>query len=291
MRNHTMNGVGGRAAPRFAPSAMDLIQGAAMLLLLGMGTEGAVLLLPPFAATPLLLIGSGVLLHRLSRRTTRAAWGLHRPTAEGGRWIALAALVTAVLAPALALLNVQLLGTGTDRDPLRGVEAAPWGWLSVGVVSIVVAPLIEELVLRGWLLNRLRRHGAAPALLVTSLLFAVLHVTAWRLPYFFVMGLLFGGAVLATRTVWAGIALHVSYNASLLAIGTQAPRRDHLAHWVETQLGPLAVELTVAAGVLALGLIAWKLRPSGGHPPSPHLPVLTGGPRRWDRLTGRHPGR
>ena len=63
--------------------------------------------------------------------------------------------------------------TGIDID---SVDFAPGAFLLSAVASIIFAPLLEELVFRGVVFNRLKiRVGIVPAMLISSFLFGIGH--------------------------------------------------------------------------------------------------------------------
>jgi hypothetical protein len=85
-------------------------------------------------------------------------------------------------------------------DP-RGVPL--WTGVPMLLVSIVAAPLTEELAFRGYALGLLRRHfGVITALVLSSLMFAAAHLTQGlyptKLAVYFLFGL--GLAVIVWRT-------------------------------------------------------------------------------------------
>lgn len=91
---------------------------------------------------------------------------------------------------------------------------SPSRFLLSGLVAVVLAPLYEELVFRGILLLWLRRVvGAGPAILMTSLLFAELHVNAWPAPIpLFVLAVFLGYLSHRTASLIAPIMLHATFN-------------------------------------------------------------------------------
>lgn len=93
-----------------------------------------------------------------------------------------------------------------------------WAWLLV-VVVVIGAPIIEELVYRGLLQRSISRSVGLPSgLLLTSLLFALIHPSAVEYPGLIVAGLAFGAGVLITGRIGMGIATHMAFNAAGLAV-------------------------------------------------------------------------
>ena len=90
-----------------------------------------------------------------------------------------------------------------------------WKLLLLTVLAIsVAAPLADELYLRGLLLQALKsRWGAAAAILVTAALTALSHsLEPFKITHAFVMGCLFAGTVVWTRSVITSLILHALHN-------------------------------------------------------------------------------
>lgn len=99
------------------------------------------------------------------------------------------------------------------------------------LLAVVVAPLFEELLFRGILLPWLRRVlGVWPAIVTSSLLFAVLHADAWPAPIpLFVLALFLGYLAYRTSSLVAPIVLHATFNGvSMLALVLQVKFSSHL---------------------------------------------------------------
>lgn len=109
-------------------------------------------------------------------------------------------------------------GNRGEQQIGNDLQASAAGWRLVLIVTIVVvAPVIEELVFRGIVLRAaLRRMHAAPAVVVSGLSFASLHLldfaTLPSFPALFALGTL--SAVVAVRSggVSRSILMHVGFN-------------------------------------------------------------------------------
>ena len=87
------------------------------------------------------------------------------------------------------------------------------GFWSVMAV-VVIAPLFEEFLCRGYLLGSLReRYGSLRAVLFSALFFGILHLQPVAVVNAFLMGVVLGVVYLATRTLWVPILLHAANNA------------------------------------------------------------------------------
>lgn len=137
--------------------------------------------------------------------------------------------------PAL-LLFTSLLGEVYVRlvpvppeafDPFERTMGTPAGRLSISLLAVAIAPVLEEFFFRGLIQHRLeRRWGAAVGIGATATLFAVIHFLPWLFPLHFFLGLAFGYAVYATRSIWSAVVLHAANNAAtMLGLGLQEAER------------------------------------------------------------------
>lgn len=98
-------------------------------------------------------------------------------------------------------------------DALRASLATVSG-LGLLAATVVVAPLVEELLYRGYLLGGLLARVPSPmAVILSALLFVTLHAEAANLVAALCLGI--GAAVCAvrTRSILPGLAVHVASNA------------------------------------------------------------------------------
>ncbi len=86
-------------------------------------------------------------------------------------------------------------------------------------MAVIVAPVAEEVLFRGYFYGVMRRYGGRlPALLTSSLLFAAIHV---HLPSLLGLGIL--AVILCllyerTGSLWAPITMHAAFNASTIVL-------------------------------------------------------------------------
>lgn len=81
------------------------------------------------------------------------------------------------------------------------------------VATSLIPALIEEYAFRGVLLGSLKKYGNAFAVIATSVVFAIFHANAVQIPFAFMCGLLLGYAVIASESIWVGVAIHAMTNA------------------------------------------------------------------------------
>ncbi|MEX2125160.1 MAG: CPBP family intramembrane glutamic endopeptidase [Woeseia sp.] len=98
--------------------------------------------------------------------------------------------------------------------PIIGVECPPRQVLMLSfVVSAFLIPIIEEVGNRGFVLHALLPRGVILSVIISALLFAVMHKPGSYVFAFF-GGLFFAMQVLNYRTLWAPIIAHAAYNAA-----------------------------------------------------------------------------
>lgn len=83
--------------------------------------------------------------------------------------------------------------------------------LSFFVVSLLI-PVTEEVVNRGLILQSLLQRGRVTAIIVSSILFAVMH-DPQNIMIAFSIGIILGLQMLNHRTLWAPMIAHATYNA------------------------------------------------------------------------------
>jgi membrane protease YdiL (CAAX protease family) len=91
------------------------------------------------------------------------------------------------------------------------------------VLAAVVAPLLEELLLRGVVLGALvARIGRWPAIAASALVSASLHLEVWSLLPFAVLGVGLGWLATRGRSLWPAVVAHVLYNTIMISFAFAA---------------------------------------------------------------------
>lgn len=177
--------------------------------------------------------------------------------APGPSLVAASLLVGAVsflFAGGVNSLNNLLVGEEIARlfDPSRLFQIEEPARKVLLVVSVaVLAPLGEELLFRGYLLRVLRaRHGVRPALVITSAIFAVIHVNPASVLALFALGMVFGLLRVISGSLWPAMIAHALQNGTssaivLLGFAEQSP--DELSLWSALLLLAVSTPLLVIA--------------------------------------------
>ena len=181
------------------------------------------------------LFGDGVLsLALVAATVVFARWVDRRPVTDFalthrhlGRDLAVGAAIGLAMTAAVAAV---LLAAGEGRPSQLAVTS--WGALGFAAVASLVNCFAQEFLLRGYLLTAMARTwGATAAVLITSAIFAAIHPPVWAgtpqslllAADIFGAGLLLGGCVLLTRSIWLAVGLHFAWNfAQPLVFGPDA---------------------------------------------------------------------
>ena len=76
----------------------------------------------------------------------------------------------------------------------------------------IIPAILEEVAIRGVLLQPLRRFGDGFAIVVSAVIFSLLHGNMVQIPYTVIAGIYFGYVMVATGSLWPSIILHFLNN-------------------------------------------------------------------------------
>ncbi|HIA24139.1 MAG TPA: CPBP family intramembrane metalloprotease, partial [Candidatus Marinimicrobia bacterium] len=104
-------------------------------------------------------------------------------------------------------------------------------FLMFGIV--VLAPLGEEILFRGFLQKFLEEHwqDVTRAVLVTSLFFAIIHLNPFWLIQIYILGVILGFLAWRTGSIWAGFILHAANNLVALLFTNYNQVLDDIYTW------------------------------------------------------------
>ena len=86
--------------------------------------------------------------------------------------------------------------------------------LVLNLFAIAVLPaLLEEMIYRGYILRTLRPYGNMFAVLISSMLFSLMHGNLRQIPFAFIVGLVLGFLYVVSDNIWLSVAVHFTNNA------------------------------------------------------------------------------
>ncbi|MBR3682978.1 MAG: CPBP family intramembrane metalloprotease [Tidjanibacter sp.] len=146
-----------------------------------------------------------VWLRRKAQRPSALHLGVRRVNLPILLWgVAVLLASSVVLEPLLLLFPKEEYQNVTDMVGLGG-----WAILSV----VVCAPILEEILFRGLIFESCReRFGSGAAVLISALLFGLVHGVPVQIINAFVVGLIFGYIYLRTGSLLSVIILHAINN-------------------------------------------------------------------------------
>ena len=105
------------------------------------------------------------------------------------------------------------------------ILGTPWGYLTIGLL----APLSEEIVLRGAILKELLKSeklSVWTAITISALMFALIHMNPAQMPHAFLIGLLLGWMYWRTGSILPGVAYHWANNSIAFVMYAFYPNPD-----------------------------------------------------------------
>ncbi|MFC1619263.1 lysostaphin resistance A-like protein [Candidatus Neomarinimicrobiota bacterium] len=134
----------------------------------------------------------------------------------------------------------------------RGMEflafSSPVEALLVILGAVLLAPLVEEIVFRGFFQGQLERGYRDPtkAILFSSLLFTIMHFNPWWSLQIYLLGMVLGYLAWRTGSIWPSFVIHALNNALALWFAN-APEESFAWYAPNGHVFPLWL---LAAGIL-----------------------------------------
>lgn len=166
--------------------------------------------------------------YAFNRRVTLETLGLKRLMSWLDIGLAPLAYITYVLILVAVLAVVTQLFPGFQADQAQDVGfkglSNQTGYLLAFTTLVVIAPIAEEVLFRGYLYGKMHRHVPFwAAAVATSLLFAFVH-GQWNVAVdTFILSMVLCGLRQLTGSIWAGILVHMIKNAIAFYILFIAP--------------------------------------------------------------------
>lgn len=112
--------------------------------------------------------------------------------------------------------------------------------------TAVIPAFVEEFAIRGTVMQPLRRFGDKFAILMSALVFAMMHGNMVQIPFAFIAGIAIGYAVTVTGSMWVGVAIHFLNNFTAVLMQAAV---DNLA---EPTANIVILSMVGAIGIIGL---------------------------------------
>lgn len=112
---------------------------------------------------------------------------------------------------------LRFVGYGNNLGASLEVNTIGGLFLELFCVCLIPA-LCEELLFRGLILNGLRKLGKWPAVLISATFFMLMHGNPDQTVYQWLLGIVLGLSLYATKTLWVPIIIHFTNNAFVAVV-------------------------------------------------------------------------
>ena len=110
----------------------------------------------------------------------------------------------------LMMLIAVFKGSEVTNPLVNMLEGSNWIWSLI--FAGILSPIIEEMMFRGLMLNKLRRYGDKVTIITTAVLFGLFHGNFSQFFYAVALGMIFAYVTLKTGTIKYSIILHIVVN-------------------------------------------------------------------------------
>ena len=149
--------------------------------------------------------------------------------------------VTNYLVALLESFGFSLEG-GTYETPANGMQLV-FDILAIGIIPA----LVEEFSLHGVVMQPMRRLGDKFAIGMSAFVFALMHGNLVQIPFAFIAGIAIGYYVIATDSLWVGIAIHFLNNLYSVILNYLLEARPTAAETLYNVVN----SVTLVAGIVA----------------------------------------
>ena len=115
-----------------------------------------------------------------------------------------------------SLFNAIILALGYESLPSSGsnggIDASFVNFLLVTFYSAMLPGVCEEITHRGMLLNGFKKQGLAKALVLSSLMFGLMHLNINQFFYAFIVGLIIGFIAICANSIIPAMIVHFTNN-------------------------------------------------------------------------------
>ncbi len=142
-------------------------------------------------------------------------------------------------------------------DNSMSIGAGPMGLVAALLGYAVLPAICEEMTFRGAMLGAYERNGTARAVVITSVLFALLHASVEGFPVQLMLGLVMAHFAVNSDSIFPAMVCHFVHNAGIVLITAALPARAAAAatESVYYAIGGMAGVLQAAMLAVVLAVV------------------------------------
>lgn len=136
-----------------------------------------------------------------------------------------------------------------------------WG----GIIAIaLIGPILEELLFRGAITNKLlRQYSPTKAILISALLFGIFHINPAQILPAFLIGILFAWTYYKTASLIPCILMHILNNSLSVYLNMKYPEVENMSDLMDSS----SYLIIIFVSVLILAGVVWRMnRTSTNYP-------------------------
>lgn len=127
--------------------------------------------------------------------------------------------ITLIITVIILYTNIHIPGYQVQGEILPLFGESILDLVLAGILIILIAPFVEELIFRGFLLRTIvDKIGVFFGSIISALAFAVLHIPWQSIIPIFILGLIINRLVINSKSLWPAIAFHVFNNAVVFTV-------------------------------------------------------------------------
>ena len=126
-----------------------------------------------------------------------------------------------------------------------------FGFLLSFIATAITPALVEEFACRGIVLGALRKYGDGFAIIVSSILFGLMHGNFVQIPFAFLVGVICGYIVVKTGSIWIAVAVHAFNNSASVILDYAFSQSSQ----VKNVIYLVFLIISLGLGILALLLV------------------------------------
>lgn len=138
------------------------------------------------------------------------------------------------------------------REASAGMEMpeSVFGLIVIVFRTAVVPALIEEFAFRGVVLGTLRKYGDGFAIVMSALLFGLMHGNFTQVPFAMIAGIALGFVYVVTGSLWASVTIHFLNNLISVVYSLLSSGSGGLS---------ILVSVVITYGIIFLGALAFGI--------------------------------